>query len=177
MTNKSTSKMTIIQEIAKIIWLLLGAVAGWLVGTFEPTFPLLIVAIIFMEYDSVAAYQLSVRVHKAYPDKKPERPKFMSYLFRKVLTTTMWERLILILLAFMVERWVFVHVSIPASYIVTGAICFEQFWSILENESSCRDGDRSVLWSILQKITIDKTARHLEINKDELEEILHAEKK
>lgn len=161
-----------IHEIAKYIWLGLGGFAGWLVGTFEPTIPLLIVAIIFMVYDSVTAYKLSLRIHKAHPDKKPVRPKFTSYLFKKVICVTMWERLGLILLAFLLERWVFIHVSVPASYIVTGVICFEQFWSILENESSCRDGEKSVLWAILQKLTIDKTARHLELDKEELEEIL-----
>lgn len=168
--------MTHIQELAKHIWLTLGAVAGWLVGVFEPTFPLLIIAIIFMVYDSVTAWKLSVRVHKAYPKKKPEKPKFSSYLFRKVVSGTMLERLTLILLAFLLERWVFVHVSLPLSYIVTGVICFEQFWSILENESSCRPDEDGMFWKLLKRITIDKTARHLEIDKDELEKIVKKKK-
>jgi len=164
--------MTHLQELAKHIWLLLGAFAGWLVATFSPTFPLLIIAIIFMVYDSVTAYKLSRRVHLAYPEKKPKKPKFSSYLFRKVVSGTMMERLILILLAFLLERYVFIHVSVPLSYIVTGVICFEQFWSILENESSCRKDEEGMFWKLMKKITIDKTARHLDMESSELESIV-----
>jgi len=164
--------MTHLQDFAKTIWLLLGALSGWFVGTFKPTFPLLIIAIIFMVYDSVTAYKLSVRVHKSFPEKKPDKPKFSSYLFRKVVSGTMLERLILILLAFLLEKFVFIHVSVPLSYIVTGVICFEQFWSILENESSCRADDDGMVWRVLKHLTIDKTARHLEITKEELEDII-----
>lgn len=58
--------------------------------------------------------------------------------------------------------------KVPLSYIVTGVICFEQAWSILENESSCRAENESMFWKMLQKIMVDKTERHFDVNLDDL---------
>ena len=148
----------------------IGAWIGWLVGEFRPTFPLIIVAIVFIVYDAWTAYQLDKRVKKMYPDKAKRPAKFVSFAFGKVVTNTIPKRLMLILLAFLCEHWVFIHVNIPLSYIVTGVICFEQFWSILENEASCRNAADSRFWKLLQKITIDKTERHFDVALDDLKE-------
>lgn len=86
---------------------------------------------------------------------------------------TIPKRLSLILLAFLVEHLVFIHVEIPLSYIVTGVICFEQAWSIMENESSCRDEADSKFWRWLQKIMVDKTARHFDVDLNELKDDKH----
>lgn len=146
-----------------------GGGIGWAVAEFEPAFPLAVVAVIFIMYDAWTAYQLDRRVHKAYPEKaKREKAKFTSFAFGKVVKSTIPKRLWLIFLAYLVERWVFVHVQIPLSYIVTGAICFEQAWSILENESSCRSERESRFWKMLQRIMVDKTARHFDVNLDDL---------
>ena len=135
------------------------------------TFPLIIVAIIFIVYDAYTAYCLDKRVKKKYPEKTTrEKAKFTSFAFGKVITTTIPKRLMLILLAYLVEHWVFIHVEIPLSYIVTGVICFEQAWSIMENESSCRDEADSKFWRWLQKIMVDKTARHFDIDLTELKD-------
>lgn len=153
----------------KAFWSVIGGALGWLVGELEPTFPLIIVAVIFIVYDAWTAYCLDKRVHKMYPDKTQRTAaKFTSFAFGKVITSTIPKRLSLILLAFLVEHWVFIHVNIPLSYIVTGVICFEQAWSILENESSCREEHESKFWRLLQKIMIDKTARHFDVDLDEL---------
>ena len=153
----------------KAFWSVIGGALGWLVGEFEPTFPLIIVAVIFIVYDAWTAYQLDKRVHKKYPDKTQRTAaKFTSFAFGKVITQTIPKRLALILLAYLCEHWVFIHVNIPLSYIVTGVICFEQAWSILENESSCREEHESKFWKLLQKIMIDKTARHFDVDLDEL---------
>lgn len=153
----------------KAFWSVIGGALGWLVGELEPTFPLIIVAVIFIVYDAWTAYQLDKRVHKKYPDKTQRRAaKFTSFAFGKVITQTIPKRLALILLAYLCEHWVFIHVNIPLSYIVTGVICFEQAWSILENESSCREEHESKFWKLLQKIMIDKTARHFDVDLDEL---------
>ncbi|MCF0203471.1 MAG: hypothetical protein HUK08_08920 [Bacteroidaceae bacterium] len=71
-------------------------------------------------------------------------------------------------MAYLIEKFVFIHVAIPLSYIVTGVICFEQAWSILENESSCRSDDEGFFWRMLQKIMVDKTERHFDVNLDDL---------
>lgn len=142
-----------------------GGAAGWLVGEFEPAFPLVVVAVIFIVYDAWTAYQLDKRVHEKYPEKaKREKARFTSFAFGKVVRSTIPKRLWLIFLAYLVEHWVFIHVQIPLSYIVTGVICFEQAWSILENESSCRPEGESRFWRTLQRIMVDKTARHFDID-------------
>ena len=147
---------------------IIGGGIGWLIAEFEPTFPLIIVAIIFIVYDAWTAYQLDKRVHKKYPEKsKREKAKFTSFAFGKVVKSTIPKRLWVIILAYIAEHWVFVHVQIPLSYIVTGVICFEQAWLILENESSCRDESESRFWKMLQRIMVDKTERHFDVTLDE----------
>ena len=157
----------------KGVWAFLGGIFGWFVGEFQPTFPLMIVVIILIVYDAWTAFQLDKRVHKKYPDKtKREKAHFTSFAFGKVIRQTIPKRLWLIVLAYIVERWIFVHVSIPLSYIVAGVIAFEQTLSILENEASCRDTEQeSRFWKILHKVLIDKTERHFEIDLHDLKEM------
>lgn len=158
-----------IVNLKQIIVSVLGGLAGWLVATFAPAFPLMSVMVLFCIFDAWTAYRLSVRVFRAHPEKaKDKHPRFSSYLFSKVITQTIPVRLGLILLAFMVDTFVAVHVELNLAYIVTGAICFEQAWSILENMASCEPDHR--LWRILKKVLIDKTERHLGVDLDEEEE-------
>lgn len=160
----------------KILFASFGGFIGWFIAEFRPTFPLIIVAIIFIVYDAWTAFQLDKRVHQKYPDRtKREKAHFTSFAFGKVIRTTIPKRLFIILLAYIVEHWVFIHISIPLSYIVTGIICFEQAWSILENESSCRDEKESRFWKLLQRIMIDKTERHFEVELTELKESITEE--
>ena len=58
---------------------LLGGIVGWVVGEFSPAFPLILVVVAFIAYDSWTAYELDKRVHLRYPDKKKRPPKYMSY--------------------------------------------------------------------------------------------------
>jgi len=151
-------------DFFKTLFAMCGGLVGWLVAEFRPTFPLIVVTVAFIVYDAFTAYQLDKRVHRSYPDRTAGGSKFTSFAFGKVVKETIPKRLAVILLAYMVERWVFIHVSVPLSYIVTGVICFEQAWSILENESSCRGEGESHLWRALQRIMADKTARHFGVD-------------
>lgn len=158
-------------EVWKTIFMALGGFVGWFVAVFEPTFPLIVVMVCFVLYDAYTAYKLDKRVHKAYPDKvKRREAKFTSFAFGKVVKDTIPKRLSLILLAYMVEHWVCVHMHIPLSYIVTGVICFEQAWSILENESSCRPEEDRKLYKALQKFMVDKATRHFDLDFSDDEE-------
>jgi hypothetical protein len=156
-------------------WLLLtfGGISGWVIGKFEPAFPLIIIATLFVLYDAWSAYELDKRVHIMYPKRKREKAKFMSYKFRQVIPTLI-ERFVIIILAYCVERWVFVHVSVPFSYIAAGVVCAEQALSIAENKASCRlPGDKHArIWRVLAKVLIDKTARHFDIDDNILQEDL-----
>ena len=155
----------------KAVACFIGGGIGWLVEEFNPTFPLIIVAVIFILTDAYTAYRLDVRVHKKYPDKTSrDAAKFRSFAFGKVIRDTIPKRLWLIIMAFLAEHWVFIHVTIPLSYIITGAILFEQLWSVLENESSCREESESRFWRMLQRIMVDKTERHFDVTLEELKE-------
>ena len=152
----------------KILFIAIGGYIGFLIKELKPTFPLMIIVIIFILYDTWTAYQLNKRASEQYPDKVlKENAKFRSFSFAKVIRSTIPKRLILIILAYLVEHWIFVHMDVPLSYIVAGIICFEQAWSILENESSCRGEKEGMFWRLLQKIMIDKTERHFDVNLDE----------
>ena len=149
----------------KLVWAAFGGAVGWFVGEFNPAFPLIIVAIAFILYDAWTAFQLDKRVKVAYPDRtKRHEAKFYSFAFGKVVRKTIPERLIVILLAYAAEKYVFVHVAIPLSYIATGVILFEQAWSAFENNASCRDEKDSRFWKTLQRIMVDKTERHFDVN-------------
>ena len=156
-------------KIWKITAMVCGGLVGWMIGEFKPAFLLTVVVVVFILYVAWTAFKLDKRVRTAYPDKtQRKQAKFTSFAFGKVVKQTIPKRLMLIILAFLAEHWVFIHVTIPLSYVVTGAICFEQFWSILENESSCRTESESRFWKLMQQIMVDKTERHLDVSLDEL---------
>lgn len=158
-------------KIWKITAMVCGGLVGWMIGEFKPAFLLTVVVVVFILYVAWTAFKLDKRVRTAYPDKtQRKQAKFTSFAFGKVVKQTIPKRLMLIILAFLEEHWVFIHVTIPLSYVVTGAICFEQFWSILENESSCRPESESRFWKLMQQIMVDKTERHLDVNLDKLKD-------
>ena len=106
----------------------------------------------------------------------------MSYKFRQVIPTLI-ERFVIIILAYCVERWIFVDVYVPISYITAGVVCAEQMLSIAENKASCRlPGDKHArVWKMLAKVLIDKTARHFDVDtsilEDDLQDVDAREKK
>ena len=158
-------------KIWKITAMVCGGLVGWMIGEFKPAFLLTMVVVVFILYVAWTAFKLDKRVRTAYPDKtQRKQAKFTSFAFGKVVKQTIPKHLMLIILAFLEEHWVFIHVTIPLSYVVTGAICFEQFWSILENESSCRTESESRFWKLMQQIMVDKTERHLDVNLDKLKD-------
>ena len=158
-------------KIWKITAMVCGGLVGGMIGEFKPAFLLTVVVVVFILYVAWTAFKLDKRVRTAYPDKtQRKQAKFTSFAFGKVVKQTIPKRLMLIILAFLEEHWVFIHVTIPLSYVVTGAICFEQFWSILENESSCRTESESRFWKLMQQIMVDKTERHLDVNLNKLKD-------
>lgn len=163
--------MAVVFKLWKFAAMAVGGMVGWLVAEFRPTFPLIVVAVIFILYDAWTAFKLDKRVHESYPDKTSrEKAKFTSFAFGKVVKQTIPKRFWLIILAYLAEHWVFVHMQVPLSYVLTGVICFEQAWSILENESSCRPEAEHRFWKLLQQIMVDKTARHFNVNLDRLKD-------
>jgi hypothetical protein len=161
--------MEMVFKIWKITAMACGGLVGWMIGEFKPAFPLAVVVVVFILYVAWTAFKLDKRVRTAYPDKtQRKQAKFTSFAFGKVVKQTIQKRLMLIILAFLAEHWVFIHVTIPLSYVVTGAICFEQFGSILQNESSCRPESESRFWKLMQQIMVDKTECYLDVNLNKL---------
>ena len=73
----------------KSVIIAIGGGIGWFVAEFSPTFPLIVVAVVFILYDAYTAYELDKRVHKMYPEKKKrEKAHFTSFAFGKVLRET-----------------------------------------------------------------------------------------
>ena len=159
-----------LNEIVKYLWLTIGGLWGWFCGIFEPSFPLIIVATLFILWDAYSAWRLDVRVHKAYPDKtKRHDGKFVSWKFAQVIPT-MIERFVLIFLFYLAQVYIFVDVYVPLSFIAAGVVAGEQFLSVCENNSSCRsENDKhSKLWKVMGKIFADKTERHFDIDLSDL---------
>lgn len=156
------------------LFMMTGGLFGWFIGEFKPAFPLFIIATLFVVYDAWSAYELDKRAHQRYPDKtKRHVDKFVSYKFKQVIPT-LRDRLIIIILAFCVQRWIFVDVYVPLSHIAAGVIAAEQTLSIAENKASCRDANdkHARIWKWLAKIVVDKTERHFDIDIDKSGTIL-----
>ncbi len=153
----------LISEILRWIFTAIGAVIAML----EPTLPYILICTIMILADCFTAWSLSRRAHKAHPDKvSPDGKKFKSKHFGEVLITLLksWT---LIIMAYLMQRYIADGMPVDLTKIAAGAICFWQLWSILENESSCNGAK----WAkIMQKILVDKTSRHFDVNLDELKD-------
>ena len=157
------------EKIVEFALMVLGGFIGWFIGKFEPAFPLIYVAVAFILYDSWTAYELDKRVKKRYPDRKKRPAAYVSFKAWGMVPT-MIESFSVILLMYAAQKWVFVDVYVPLSYIATGVICAVQLLSIAENKSSCRTPqDRGWnYWKILAKVLVDKTERHFDVDLSEL---------
>ena len=135
----------------------------------EAVLPLVIVCTIVIFYDCFSAWLLSRRVKKHFPKKASKNAnKFKSDKFGKVIATLL-KAYMLIIVAYLIQKHVFVNLPLYLPNIAAGAIIWWQGWSIIENESSCNNAK----WAkVVQRIMIDKTARHLEMDKDDLSELL-----
>lgn len=148
-------------DILRWIFTALGALAAIL----QPTLPYLLICTFMILADCYTAWSLSKRAMKMFPDKvSMDGKKFKSHNFGKVIMTLL-KAYALIIMAFFIQRHITDAWPIELTKVAAGAICFWQLWSILENESSCNGAK----WArILQKILVDKTSRHFDIDLSEL---------
>ena len=148
----------IIAIIGKYIVGLIGAVCAFL----EPTVPFILICTLAVLCDCYTAWALSHRVKKKYPGANDG--KFKSNYAGRVFLTLL-KVYALTVLAFLIENFIFEGLPIKLANIVAGAVCFWQIWSMLENESSCNEAK----WAkIAQRILVDKTERHFDIDLSEL---------
>ena len=51
-----------VEKAFSVVAMTCGGLVGWVIGKFEPAFPLIIIATLFVLYDSWSAYELDKRV-------------------------------------------------------------------------------------------------------------------
>lgn len=140
------------------------SVFGALFAFLEPTLPFIFICTLAILFDCYTAWALSRRVKKKFPGANDG--KFKSNYAGRVFVTLI-KVYALTILAYLVQTYVLEGLPIKLSNIVAAAVCFWQVWSMLENESSCNDAK----WAkIAQRILVDKTERHFEIDLSELKD-------
>lgn len=146
-------------------WVFAGI--GAVLGILEPTLPYLLICTLLIFADCYTAWSLGRRASRVHPERvKKDAHKFQSHHFGQVLMTLI-KSYALIIMAYLIGRHITDSLPIDMTKVAAGAICFWQIWSILENESSC-NGSK---WAkVAQKILMDKTERHFDIDLGDLGE-------
>ena len=147
----------------------LFSIMGGAIALLHPTFPFIVVCTLMVLADVYTAWSLSRRVKRKFPNANDG--KFKSVYFGRVFMTLI-KIYVLIILSFLMERYIFEGLQIKLVNITAGAVCFWQLWSMLENESSCSDEK----WAkVLQKVLVDKTARHFDVDLSDLKKGVSSE--
>jgi hypothetical protein len=136
-----------------------------LIGAFfaliNPSLPIFYICVAVILVDCYTAWSLSRRVKRTTGKSSGV---FKSEYAGRVIVTII-KAFVAIVLAFFIQKHIICSDFMDLSKVVAGAICFWQIWSILENESSCNNSK----WAkIAQKIMVDKTSRHFDIDLSEL---------
>ena len=139
-------------------------VMGACVAVIRPTSHFILVCTLAVLADCYTAWSLSRRVKKRFPGANDG--KFKSNYAGRVFITLI-KVYSLTILVHLIDVMVFPEIALHLPQVVAGAVCFWQIWSMLENESSCNDAK----WAkIAQRIMVDKTERHFDIDLHELKE-------
>ena len=153
-----------IHSILSLVGKHIMGVMGACVAMIRPTFPFILVCTLAVLADCYTAWSLSRRVKKRFPGANDG--KFKSNYAGRVFITLI-KVYSLTILVHLIDAMVFPEIALHLPQVVAGAVCFWQVWSMLENESSCNDAK----WAkIAQRIMVDKTERHFDIDLHELKE-------
>lgn len=154
-----------IHSILSLVGKHIMGVMGACVAMIRPTFPFILVCTLAVLADCYTAWSLSRRVKKRFPGANDG--KFKSNYAGRVFITLI-KVYSLTILVHLIDVMVFPEIALHLPQVVAGAVCFWQIWSMLENESSCNDAK----WAkIAQRIMVDKTERHFDIDLHELKEV------
>ncbi len=153
-----------IHSILSLVGKHIMGVMGACVAMIRPTFPFILVCTLAVLADCYTAWSLSRRVKKRFPGANDG--KFKSNYAGRVFITLI-KVYSLTILVHLIDAMVFPEIAFHLPQVVAGAVCFWQIWSMFENESSCNDAK----WAkIAQRIMVDKTERHFDIDLHELKE-------
>ena len=151
-----------IHSILSLVGKHIMGVMGACVAMIRPTFPFILVCTLAVLADCYTAWSLSRRVKKRFPGANDG--KFKSNYAGRVFITLI-KVYSLTILVHLIDAMVCPEIALHLPQVVAGAVCFWQIWSMLENESSCND----TKWAkIAQRIMVDKTERHFDIDLHEL---------
>ena len=153
-------KNNMIENLIKILLGFLGAVCAYL----QPTMPFVLICTLAVIYDCYTAFRLSKRVKAKHPGANDG--KFKSNYAKRIFNTIL-KIYALIVLAYMIDDFIFPFVDLYLANVIAGCFCFVQVWSILENESSENDNR----WAkVLQKVMVNKAERHFDIDLSDFKE-------
>lgn len=145
-------------NIIPIIGRWLMAVLSGIFTIIQPAIPYFLICIGFVLLDCYSAARLARRVKSKYPYRASGkiRSDKLRHIFR-----TICEICAVILLIHLAQLYIADDLPFNLTKFVAGMVCGWQFYSFLENSSSC-NGYR---WAkIAQKVLIDKTERHFDID-------------
>lgn len=153
--------------LVKLAFAILGGILAWI----EPLQEVMYVVFASIVLDVVTAYLLNRRVAGKY--KGVSHGKIQSQRLKSLGRTTI-AIFAIILLSHGIDKYCFVMFDLKLPYLVASAFCMIQLVSCLENISSCNDAK----WAkLLQKILVDKTARHFDMSAgDFIKEVQDAKK-
>ena len=148
---------------SRLLLFLIGAVWGLL----EPTVPFAGICLFAILVDCFTAYRLGKRVkaknHKATTDKGKFSSKYARRMFYTICVVYACT-----VLGWLIDTYMYPFAELYLANFISGGFCFVQLLSILENESSCNEAG----WAkVLQKVLVNKAARHLDISEDDLQDL------
>ena len=136
------------------------AVAMAFVSFIEPTLNFFYGIVAVITLDCISAYNLNRRIKKKFPNYatgKLESKKALKIIY------TIGKVYGVILIIWFIEKNVLKDLSFEITKYVAALFCFIELISVLENESSCNNA----WWArLLQKVLMDKTKRHFDIEID-----------
>ncbi len=146
---------------SRAILFLIGA--AW--GLLEPTVPFAGICLFAILIDCLTAWRLGKRVKKRNPRSGEDEGKIRSNYARRMFYT-LCVIYACTVLGWLIDTQMFPFMDLYLASFISGGFCLVQLLSILENESSCNDAQ----WAkVLQKVLVNKAARHLEIDPEDLD--------
>lgn len=140
-----------------------GAAFGAIFAEFiEPSLPYMLICTVAIFFDVITAWQLGRRVAARYPEEAENQAKFFSSKKCGKIITTLIKVYVAVIFAHFINIYITADLGfLDVEKLVAGGVTFWQIISVLENESSCNDAK----WArLVQRILIDKTSRHLDID-------------
>ena len=156
-------------SLIKPMFISVGGLLASVAVFFQPLYIYIAICIFAKIVDIAFAVRLSKRIKRV---SKNSSGKFKSKEINKFFLA-MFCFISLLLLCFLLDSFVVMYGMYPVTRFACGVFVFQQIWSCLESESSANDSK----WArTMQKIMIDKSERHFDIDLSEYKKDKHGDK-